>query len=386
MKPIFKKIRSVLLLVPVAFILFMPLVLAQNKDLFDETLDVIKEKGGVKVDFSLSENRKWGNLPLEAQQIVSSKPEYTKIDDLISAAEGKWTNRQDLVNFIAGEFGDSVIAGEAPDPNDPTKTVVVLTPNGEKIVSEIMYQGESQLHAVVLAVAKVFRNVMGALAVVWIIVAGIMMIFAQGEETKITEQKRAITYAIIGLIAIVLIERFVNAIYGIPGEERMLTPSTALQVDREVYALISYVKATLGAAAIFMIILSGIKTIAAQGEEEKMTTQKKAILWTIIGLALILVNRVVVENIFTQPVRETGGQITQTNIQKILSLSGNVINFLLGFVGLAAFAALVYGGASMVANYGNDEMVERAKKVIKNAVIGIIIILSAYAIVNTMLF
>ena len=39
----------------------------------------------------------------------------------------------------------------------------------------------------------------------------------------------------------------------------------------------------------------------------------------------------------------------------------------------------------MIANYGNDEVVQKAKKVIRNAIIGIIVIISAYTIVATLI-
>ena len=54
-------------------------------------------------------------------------------------------------------------------------------------------------------------------------------------------------------------------------------------------------------------------------------------------------------------------------------------------MGLIAFAALIYGAAMMVMNMGEDEAVTQAKNIIKNALIGIVIILSAFAIVSTVI-
>jgi hypothetical protein len=331
------------------------------------------------VDFS--QGRPWGNLPPETQALILRQyPETFKnsedisLDAIINYYISEDNQDKDLATFIKNNFDYLVDANKVPNEH------------GKRLISEMAYQGESQLHAVVLAVAKVFRNLMGSIAIVFIVVSGILMVFAQGDEAKITEQKRSITYAIIGLVVILIIERMVSAIYGVPGgENAVLTTASATQVDIEIYGLISYIKAILGAVAIFMIVLSGIRTVTSQGEEEKVTTQRKAILWTIVGLGLILVNQVVVENIFIKPVRENAGQIQKTNIDTILGAFGRVTQFILGFVGLVAFAALIYGGASMVANFGNDEAVAKAKKIITNAIVGIIIILSAFAIVSTMI-
>ncbi|MFH1375499.1 MAG: MMCAP2_0565 family pilin-like conjugal transfer protein [Patescibacteria group bacterium] len=60
-------------------------------------------------------------------------------------------------------------------------------------------------------------------------------------------------------------------------------------------------------------------------------------------------------------------------------------NFLLPFVGAIAIAAIVYAGFLYLTAAGNQEQTEKAKKIIIWVVIGIIVIVSAYAIVNTVL-
>jgi len=358
-----------------------------SRDTLDEIANLIYQEAKFQ-----KTQQKWGNLPEQVIQILSDQGHSDlqavatasgydqtydgsiKLNEFLSNIEGLYAKDQDGNKMIT-----TVNKG-----TDLERSVTVLNQFGIAVQSEIIYQGESQLQAVILAAAKVFRNVLGSLAIVFIIIAGIQMVFAQGDETKITEQKHAITWAVVGLLIIIILERLINAIYGVPGEIRALTPGTALQVQREIYGLISYIKAILGSAAVFMVILSGVKTIAAQGEDEKLKTQRKAIVWTIIGIVLILINQVVVENIYIKPA-QAGGQITQENVSTILSVFGTVVNSLLGLGSLFVFAALVYGAGSMVVNYGNEELTQRAKKIAKNAAIGFVIILSAFAIVNTVI-
>jgi Type IV secretion system pilin len=316
---------------------------------------------------------KWGGLPSDVIQTLVDIGGYESLGQIFSSA--KFTPGQGNISTL-----DKYLL------NDKTSLFssdgIHLNSVGLRVESEAKNMGESQLQAVILSVAKVFRNLLGALAVVWIVVAGIMMIFAQGDEGKITEQKRAITYAIIGLVIVLILERMISAVYGVPGEQRALTATSALAVDTEIYALISYIKAVLGAATIFMIVISGIRTITAT-EEDQLFAQRRAIRWSITGLVVILIDKVLVENIFINPVRQNGGQINQTNIQNILNLFGKVLQFLLGFVGLIALASLIYGAGQMIANFGNEEMTGKAKKIITNSLIGIVILLSAFAIVST---
>lgn len=63
----------------------------------------------------------------------------------------------------------------------------------------------------------------------------------------------------------------------------------------------------------------------------------------------------------------------------------NVANFALGFLGLIAILIIIYSGFLYVTSRGDDTQMEKGKKGITSAVIGILIILSSFAIVNTVI-
>lgn len=56
-----------------------------------------------------------------------------------------------------------------------------------------------------------------------------------------------------------------------------------------------------------------------------------------------------------------------------------LINYLLTFLGLAFVVLLVYGGAIWIKARGNSEEIEKAKKFIRNGLIGLIIVLASYS-------
>ncbi len=242
--------------------------------------------------------------------------------------------------------------------------------------------GEAQLSQAVTDVVNTIRNIAGALAVIWIVVAGIRMIFSGGDEGTVSEQKKAILYGVIGLVAILVISPIINALYGAPGEIRnTLTPNQGF--SDQVMGIVTFMKALVGSIAILFIILSGVRMLFAEGQEDELKKQRQSILWVGVGLIIIAVNEIVIENIFNIPVQQ-GDRIQQSNIVQVVNTFGNVAQFLIGFVGLIAFGILVYGAATLIMNYGNDEMVQKAKKIIRNAIIGIIVILSSYVIVASL--
>lgn len=62
-----------------------------------------------------------------------------------------------------------------------------------------------------------------------------------------------------------------------------------------------------------------------------------------------------------------------------------IVNFFLTFLGLLAVVMIIYGGFLYVSAGGKEDKIETGKKIIMYAVIGIIIILLSFAIVNTVL-
>ena len=57
-----------------------------------------------------------------------------------------------------------------------------------------------------------------------------------------------------------------------------------------------------------------------------------------------------------------------------------VINVVLGFLGILATVIILLGGFKWMTSQGNSDKVEEAKNLIKNGIIGLVIIFSAFAI------
>lgn len=64
----------------------------------------------------------------------------------------------------------------------------------------------------------------------------------------------------------------------------------------------------------------------------------------------------------------------------ISNIAGTITGAVLGFVGVLFFILMVYGGFLWMTSAGNEQQVEKAQNLIIAAVIGLIIIMSAYAI------
>ncbi|MFH1099144.1 MAG: hypothetical protein V1723_04500 [Candidatus Uhrbacteria bacterium] len=79
---------------------------------------------------------------------------------------------------------------------------------------------------------------------------------------------------------------------------------------------------------------------------------------------------------------QAGLKGSQTDIPKIIGL---IINAALSLVGIVFLILMVYGGILWMQARGSTEDVTKAKDIIKNAIIGIIVIAIAFALTNLVL-
>jgi type IV secretory pathway VirB2 component (pilin) len=84
----------------------------------------------------------------------------------------------------------------------------------------------------------------------------------------------------------------------------------------------------------------------------------------------------------TDPLGLNFGAQTGLSDTDIRVTIGNIIQTLLGLLGLIAVILILYAGFTWMTSGGNDEKIGQAKKTLISAVIGLAIILSAYAITS----
>jgi len=250
-------------------------------------------------------------------------------------------------------------------------------------------QGFREIVNVVLSSAGLFLR---GIAIFVLFAAGLMLVSAQSSVSEQAEkQKMNVVYTMVGLVVFGLATDFIyNFLFRGEGEYIVYDPRTnpegalavvvaselALRIKNIVNLFLSF----SGAGAILMLVIAGARTLLTPGNEEEMEHQKKVVAYTaigiiIIGLADTLVNQIVFPSAGYAPVNVAALEI------QLQGLS----NYLLGFLGVIIFVTFTISGVVMVANFGNDEVVGKAKTAMKNVLIGTIVAYSAYTIVATLI-
>ena len=64
------------------------------------------------------------------------------------------------------------------------------------------------------------------------------------------------------------------------------------------------------------------------------------------------------------------------------AILGSVIGAALSFIGILFFVLMIYGGITWMTAAGNQQQIDKAKNLIISAIIGLIIVMAAYAITS----
>ena len=84
-------------------------------------------------------------------------------------------------------------------------------------------------------------------------------------------------------------------------------------------------------------------------------------------------------------VGQTAGEAGIGNQTDLPTIIGRIINVVLGFLGILLLVYILYAGFLWMTAGGNEDNVKKAKTMIKNSIIGLVIIIAAFAISNFVL-
>lgn len=253
--------------------------------------------------------------------------------------------------------------------------------------------GETGVEIAKSLVGRIVDNVrflIGAIAIVMIVVTAIKLITAGGNEETFTKQSATLVYAILGLFIVGLAGELAS-IFEIGRGGFLKDPNVAIQksrlFSRAVEIVITFIKYIIGSISVLFIIRNGLRLILLGGNEEEVTKDKKNIFYGLFGLVLILIANPIVNKVFFKidTSQYPGIEPVRPGID-IARLTGELVgvtNLVAALAGPMALLSLVIGGLMYALAGGDEERSGKAKKIIIWSLVGIVIIYGAFAIVST---
>jgi len=247
-----------------------------------------------------------------------------------------------------------------------------------------VYGYGEDLFTIVISYARRFKYIVVILAVLFIVIAGIRMITASGNEDIVKKNRTSLIWLMVGLVIMQLSEIFVNILYnqdhyrgfGIFGDYAKNIPEE-LQ-NSLVNPLLNFMMTLLAVIAVLMILIAALKMMTAMGDENKIKKQQQMIIGAMLGLGVIILAKPVVQWFYGY-----GDETSQpsVHVEQSVSIVVQIANFMMGFTFVAAVVMVIVAGIMMIVHFGNDQRVQKAKKIISWVFIGLALILSAYTIV-----
>jgi hypothetical protein len=232
------------------------------------------------------------------------------------------------------------------------------------------------------------RLAVAALAILVVIVAGLRMVMSQSEETQ-TSAKHTLTYAATGIFVIFLVGPIVRVLYG----GIMVNPGSVLsssadviaattEARKQLFGVILFLETIVGIIAVVMLVIQGLRIVLSFGSQNIIQKSYKGVLAILGGMLLIALDRVLLQ-IFGLP--ETGGTAGPTTTIPLLFQIFGFVRFVLTLLAIIPIGIIIYAGLLMILNFGNEELVKKAKTSIINALIGLGIVIVSFAIVSTLI-
>lgn len=215
----------------------------------------------------------------------------------------------------------------------------------------------------------------GTLAVIFLVYAGVKYISSGGSEEDAATAKRQILYAVIGIVVALGAYTIKDAVF----------TQQANLIENLVAPFITMALVLIGTAAVVYLIYAGYKYINSLGAEESAAAAKRQIAYALLGVIVALGAYAAIDAVIGRappPTRQRPIPSFAANAGALVDIIAPLITMALALVGTVATIFLVYAGYKYIASQGNEEEAATAKRQIAYALIGVIVALGATTILS----
>jgi hypothetical protein len=226
--------------------------------------------------------------------------------------------------------------------------------------------------------------VVGAIAIVYLVVIGARFVLSQGEEEAIQTAQKHFGFLVLGLLVISVAQfagftmfnpaQSVNPDFFVNNNIQEAFYAKAMQVKL-------FIQVLIGGIALLSIITSAFRIMSSTGNEEVIGKEKQLLQNLLFATVLIISAEVIVTGVFYLPGSNRDGvtnQAVSIGIEQIMGL----ITALLSIVAAASLLMIILASLYYVISLGDEERAGRAKRLIISNLIAIVIVFSAYSILR----
>lgn len=171
------------------------------------------------------------------------------------------------------------------------------------------------------------------------------------------------------------------------GGPQIITFANPIKASSMAELLGNVLNALLGVVAfisLIFIIIGAVMYMLSSGNEQMIERAKKTIAGAVVGLAIAAAAPTFLKEIKNILGGATGANPDDivNNAYTIKDIAVNVLNFLLAVTGIIAIIGLIIGAIFYLTSYGDEDRMEKGKKIFWASIIGIVIAFAALVIVR----
>jgi len=259
--------------------------------------------------------------------------------------------------------------------------------NSFDTIRTIAYTGLSYLKGIIVVVGIIMLSIMG-----------IKLVINGESEEDVTTVRRGVIYSLIAFLIISMAKDLAN-VFDMGSNPNctdanctiLSSPTEIVKrvrlFDKQVEIFITFIKYMIGAYATIMIIRSAIKLVTSGGDDEETSKHKKGIMYSVAGLMLLLAGDTIIKKVFyitdwKKYSTAKGAEIAVNANEGIRQIVG-ITNFIVSIIGPIAVLLFLVAGIMYATAGGEEEKMEKAKRILVTTIVGVAIVFGAFAIVST---
>jgi hypothetical protein len=256
-------------------------------------------------------------------------------------------------------------------------------------------EGLQKGYNLIWELAENYRYIIGSVAILFIVIAGVKLGLMGGNEEEAGKQKKNLYWGLVGLVFIMLagpIAEILDMQNGGPLSDEYEIGYRAKLFDDQVHIVITFIKYIVGSVAVLFMIRSGAKLVIAGESDEVLNAEKKNLMMGVFALFVIMLSNTIVKEVlfkvdYSNAEYSAYGQeaVVEFDAARGVAEIVGITNFIVSWAAPFAVFALIIGAIMYLTAFGEQERMDKAKKIVINSVFALVIIYGSFAIVSTVI-
>lgn len=298
--------------------------------------------------------------------------------------------------LVASWFTPGLVEAQSavtPDPNGIFTTNTIFNKDTLSdytgVEDQVNWNPESDINPgsfymrnILVVAMRFFDKLLVPIAILLLAWAAVIIVVKRNDEEQFKKRSLQLVWMGVGFGLFIGAFTMVDKMFfGMEGEILRGNSSVTfgLLTRVEINGLVDFIMAFAMAIGLLFVVISAVRMIFAGENEDQYEKMKRHLIWSAVSMLLLLMSYTIVKLFFSF---DEQGRLTGLDTVGISTEILSLANFFLGFVGFFAVIVLIYAGIRMIANFGDEEAVTKAKDTAKYALIGIVLAFSAFTILR----